>query len=42
MTESVIPETEDKCGRHYLFTDEECVIVSINMSNILFIFSILK
>ncbi|CAG9585187.1 unnamed protein product [Danaus chrysippus] len=26
MTESVIPETGDKCGRHYLFTDEECII----------------
>lgn len=28
-TKSVIPETGAKCGRHYLFTDEECVIVSI-------------
>lgn len=28
MTQSVIPETGEKCGRHYMFTDEECVIVS--------------
>lgn len=26
---SVIPETGVKCGRHYLFTDDECVVVSI-------------
>ena len=25
-TNSVIPETNAKCGRHYLFTDEECVV----------------
>ncbi|CAH0721873.1 unnamed protein product, partial [Brenthis ino] len=26
VTESIIPETGAKCGRHYLFTDDECVI----------------
>ncbi|XP_023946857.1 fatty acid-binding protein 12 [Bicyclus anynana] len=26
VTQSVIPETGDKCGRHYMFTDDECVI----------------
>ncbi|XP_031768425.2 fatty acid-binding protein-like isoform X1 [Galleria mellonella] len=26
MTESVIPETGAKCGRHYTFSDEGCVI----------------
>ncbi|XP_038215743.1 fatty acid-binding protein, adipocyte-like [Zerene cesonia] len=26
ITESVIPATGEKCGRHYLFTDDECVI----------------
>ncbi|CAH4037227.1 unnamed protein product [Pieris brassicae] len=26
ITESVIPETGEKTSRHYLFTDEECVI----------------
>lgn len=26
VTKSVIPETGEKCGRHYLFTDKECVI----------------
>lgn len=26
VTESVIPETGEKCGRHYLFTEEGCVI----------------
>lgn len=25
-TTSVIPETNEKCGRHYLFNDEECII----------------
>ncbi|XP_041977133.1 fatty acid-binding protein-like isoform X2 [Aricia agestis] len=25
-TQSVIPETGEKCGRHYLFTDDECII----------------
>lgn len=25
-TKSVVPENGAKCGRHYLFTDEECVI----------------
>ncbi|CAH2086184.1 unnamed protein product [Euphydryas editha] len=25
-TLSVIPETGVKCGRHYLFTDDECVV----------------
>lgn len=27
-TKSVIPESNAKCGRHYLFSDEECIIVS--------------
>lgn len=27
-TDSVIPESGDKCGRHYFFTDEECLVVS--------------
>ncbi|XP_049867604.1 fatty acid-binding protein-like [Pectinophora gossypiella] len=26
ITNSVIPETGDKCARHYLFTDDECVV----------------
>ncbi|KAG6448322.1 sodium/calcium exchanger regulatory protein 1 [Manduca sexta] len=25
-TKSIIPETNAKCGRHYLFTDDECVV----------------
>ncbi|KAJ2950564.1 hypothetical protein O0L34_g8809 [Tuta absoluta] len=25
-TTSVIPDTNEKCGRHYLFTDDECII----------------
>ncbi|XP_028165345.1 fatty acid-binding protein-like [Ostrinia nubilalis] len=25
-TDSVIPESGDKCGRHYLFTEDECVV----------------
>ncbi|CAK1545187.1 unnamed protein product [Leptosia nina] len=27
LTESVIPESGEKCARHYQFTDEECIIV---------------
>ncbi|XP_013146166.1 PREDICTED: fatty acid-binding protein-like [Papilio polytes] len=26
MTNSVIPENQAKCGRHYLFSDEECIV----------------
>ncbi|XP_072944130.1 fatty acid-binding protein-like [Epargyreus clarus] len=26
VTESVIPESGAKCGRHYLFSDDECVV----------------
>ncbi|XP_026329781.1 fatty acid-binding protein, adipocyte-like [Hyposmocoma kahamanoa] len=26
VTNSVINETGDKCGRHYFFTDEECIV----------------
>ncbi|XP_063620473.1 fatty acid-binding protein-like [Cydia splendana] len=26
QTNSVIPENGAKCGRHYLFTDDECII----------------
>ncbi|XP_075969858.1 fatty acid-binding protein-like [Anticarsia gemmatalis] len=26
VTKSVIPETNANCGRHYLFSDDECVV----------------
>ncbi|XP_068630046.1 fatty acid-binding protein-like [Battus philenor] len=26
VTDSVIPESQAKCGRHYLFTDDECIV----------------
>ncbi|CAB3255272.1 unnamed protein product [Arctia plantaginis] len=26
ITKSVVPESNETCGRHYLFTDDECVI----------------
>lgn len=29
-TNSVIPESGDKCSRHYLFSDDECIVVSIS------------
>ncbi|CAK1581656.1 unnamed protein product [Parnassius mnemosyne] len=25
-TDSIIPQTNEKCGRHYLFTDDECIV----------------
>lgn len=27
VTNSTIPETGEKCSRHYYFTDDECVVV---------------
>ncbi|CAH2073464.1 unnamed protein product, partial [Iphiclides podalirius] len=26
VTNSIIPQTQEKCGRHYLFTDDECIV----------------